>query len=34
VTTSADLLNTLYTVNKEAYEVVADTTQKIKNVFL
>lgn len=34
ITTSADLLNTLYTVNKEAYEILADTSQNIKDVFL
>lgn len=34
ITTSADLANTFLTLNKEAYEVVADTTQKIKSVFL
>lgn len=34
ITTSADLLNTFYTFHKEWYEVLANTSQQIKDVFL
>lgn len=34
VTAVSDLWNTYYTMGKESYEVVADTTQNVKNVLL
>jgi len=34
VTTATDLWNTIYTFHKEGYEVLADTTQKIKSTLL
>ncbi len=34
VTTVSDLWNTLYTMPKESYEIMADTTQEVKNTLL